>query len=87
MGDGAFSNVFSASLKLTPAQLAIDPTLGDGKTVDVAVKCVRKYELSYSQVSHDPSLPSLSLYSMDSYTGLVSTFGGWGRRNASASLR
>lgn len=48
MGDGAFSNVFQASLKPNAAQLAIDPTLGD--SVKVAVKCVRKYELSHSQV-------------------------------------
>lgn len=49
MGDGAFSNVFQANLKPTAAQLAIDPTLGD--SVSVAVKCVRKFELSQSQVS------------------------------------
>ncbi|GAA5899140.1 hypothetical protein JCM5296_005754 [Sporobolomyces johnsonii] len=47
MGDGAFSNVFEATLRPTPAQLAVDPTLG--KTVKVAVKCVRKFELSSSQ--------------------------------------
>lgn len=49
MGDGAFSNVFMATLTPTTAQLAIDPTLGN--SMKVAVKCVRKYELSYSQVS------------------------------------
>lgn len=49
MGDGAFSNVFMATLTPTSAQLAIDPTLGN--SMKVAVKCVRKYELSYSQVS------------------------------------
>lgn len=48
MGDGAFSNVFEASLRPSPAQLAIDPTLG--KSVKVAVKCVRKFELNSSQV-------------------------------------
>lgn len=48
MGDGAFSNVFQATLKPNAAQLAIDPTLGE--SVKVAVKCVRKYELSHSQV-------------------------------------
>lgn len=49
MGDGAFSNVFEASLRPNPAQLAVDPNLG--KQVKVAVKCVRKYELNSSQVS------------------------------------
>lgn len=49
MGDGAFSNVFEATLRPNAAQLAIDPTLG--KSVKVAVKCVRKYELNHSQVS------------------------------------
>ena len=49
MGDGAFSNVFQATLRPNAAQLAIDPTLG--KSVKVAVKCVRKYELNHSQVS------------------------------------
>lgn len=49
MGDGAFSNVFQATLRPNAAQLAIDPTLG--KQVKVAVKCVRKYELNHSQVS------------------------------------
>lgn len=48
MGDGAFSNVFQATLRPNQAQLAIDPTLG--KSVKVAVKCVRKYELNHSQV-------------------------------------
>ena len=48
MGDGAFSNVFQATLRPNAAQLAIDPTLG--KAVKVAVKCVRKYELNHSQV-------------------------------------
>lgn len=48
MGDGAFSNVFQATLVPSPAQLAIDPSLGP--SVKVAVKCVRKYELSHSQV-------------------------------------
>lgn len=48
MGDGAFSNVFEATLRPTPAQLAIDPSLG--KSVKVAVKCVRKFELNSSQV-------------------------------------
>ncbi|KAM0755470.1 hypothetical protein T439DRAFT_4111 [Meredithblackwellia eburnea MCA 4105] len=48
MGDGAFSNVFQATLRPNAAQLAIDPTLG--KSVKVAVKCVRKYELNHSQV-------------------------------------
>lgn len=52
MGDGAFSNVFQATLRPNAAQLAIDPTLG--KSVKVAVKCVRKFELSHSQVR--PSL-------------------------------
>ncbi|PRQ76837.1 putative Serine/threonine-protein kinase [Rhodotorula toruloides] len=47
MGDGAFSNVFEATLRPTPAQLAIDPSLG--KSVKVAVKCVRKFELNSSQ--------------------------------------
>ncbi|SCZ90799.1 BZ3500_MvSof-1268-A1-R1_Chr1-3g02262 [Microbotryum saponariae] len=47
MGDGAFSNVFVATLRPNAAQLAIDPTLG--KSVKVAVKCVRKYELNSSQ--------------------------------------
>lgn len=54
MGDGAFSNVFEASLRPSPAQMAVDPTLG--KQLKVAVKCVRKYELNSSQVS-----PTLSL--------------------------
>lgn len=49
MGDGAFSNVYQATLRPNAAQLAIDPTLG--KSVKVAVKCVRKYELNHSQVS------------------------------------
>lgn len=52
MGDGAFSNVFEASLRPSPAQLAIDPNLG--KQVKVAIKCVRKYELNSSQVSLVP---------------------------------
>ncbi|KAI5478284.1 serine/threonine protein kinase [Pseudohyphozyma bogoriensis] len=47
MGDGAFSNVFEATLRPNQAQLAIDPTLG--ASIKVAVKCVRKYELSHSQ--------------------------------------
>ncbi|GAA5896910.1 serine/threonine-protein kinase [Sporobolomyces salmoneus] len=47
MGDGAFSNVFEATLRPNTAQLAIDPNLG--KQVKVAVKCVRKYELNSSQ--------------------------------------
>ncbi|GAA6064346.1 hypothetical protein JCM10212_004672 [Sporobolomyces blumeae] len=47
MGDGAFSNVFEATLRPSPAQLAVDPTLG--KQVKVAIKCVRKYELNSSQ--------------------------------------
>ncbi|BGO94616.1 hypothetical protein NBRC10512_004956 [Rhodotorula toruloides] len=47
MGDGAFSNVFEATLRPTPAQLAIDPSLG--KSAKVAVKCVRKFELNSSQ--------------------------------------
>ncbi|KAM0793432.1 hypothetical protein ACM66B_000879 [Microbotryomycetes sp. NB124-2] len=47
MGDGAFSNVFEATLRPNAAQLAVDPTLG--KSVKVAVKCVRKYELNHSQ--------------------------------------
>ena len=50
MGDGAFSNVFAATLRPNPSQLAVDPTLGE--TVKVAVKCVRKFELNSSQVSH-----------------------------------
>jgi hypothetical protein len=50
MGDGAFSNVFEASLRPSPAQMAVDPTLG--KQIKVAIKCVRKYELNSSQVSH-----------------------------------
>jgi len=54
MGDGAFSNVFEASLRPNPAQLAVDPNLG--KQVKVAVKCVRKYELNSSQVSQSSSL-------------------------------
>lgn len=49
MGDGAFSNVYQATLRPNAAQLAIDPSLG--KSVKVAVKCVRKYELNHSQVS------------------------------------
>lgn len=48
MGDGAFSHVFEAILRPSPAQLAIDPTMG--KQVKVAVKCVRKFELNSSQV-------------------------------------
>jgi hypothetical protein len=56
MGDGAFSNVFQATLRPSAAQLAIDPTLGP--SVKVAVKCVRKYELSHSQVGFTPSLRS-----------------------------
>ena len=61
MGDGAFSNVFQATLRPNAAQLAIDPTLG--KSVKVAVKCVRKYELSHSQVSPHPhfSIPTLPI--------------------------
>ncbi|GAA6038991.1 hypothetical protein JCM8097_000144 [Rhodosporidiobolus ruineniae] len=47
MGDGAFSNVYAALLRPSPAQLAIDPTLG--KNIKVAVKCVRKFELNSSQ--------------------------------------
>ncbi|GJN91494.1 hypothetical protein Rhopal_004517-T1 [Rhodotorula paludigena] len=47
MGDGAFSHVFEATLRPSPAQLAIDPTMG--KQVKVAVKCVRKFELNSSQ--------------------------------------
>ncbi|BGP12635.1 hypothetical protein JCM10213_008773 [Rhodosporidiobolus nylandii] len=47
MGDGAFSNVFEATLRPSPAQLAVDPSLG--KSVKVAVKCVRKFELNSSQ--------------------------------------
>ncbi|GAA6049515.1 hypothetical protein JCM3770_000825 [Rhodotorula araucariae] len=50
MGDGAFSNVFEATLRPSPAQLAIDPSLG--KAVKVAVKCVRKFELNQSQQAH-----------------------------------
>ncbi|KAK4706125.1 hypothetical protein P7C70_g84, partial [Phenoliferia sp. Uapishka_3] len=56
MGDGAFSNVFQATLRPNAAQLAIDPTLG--KSVKVAVKCVRKYELNHSQVSESLFNPS-----------------------------
>ncbi|ORY69295.1 hypothetical protein BCR35DRAFT_169705 [Leucosporidium creatinivorum] len=52
MGDGAFSHVYQATLRPNAAQLAIDPTLG--KSVKVAVKCVRKYELNHSQVSALP---------------------------------
>ncbi|KWU46715.1 Pkinase-domain-containing protein, partial [Rhodotorula sp. JG-1b] len=48
MGDGAFSNVFEATYRPTPAQLAVDPKLA--KEVKVAVKCVRKFELNSSQV-------------------------------------
>ncbi|GAA5857099.1 hypothetical protein JCM8547_007958 [Rhodosporidiobolus lusitaniae] len=47
MGDGAFSNVFEATLRPSPAQMAVDPSLG--KSVKVAVKCVRKFELNSSQ--------------------------------------
>ncbi|GAA5826984.1 hypothetical protein JCM11251_002194 [Rhodosporidiobolus azoricus] len=47
MGDGAFSNVFEATLRPSPAQLAVDPSLG--KSIKVAVKCVRKFELNSSQ--------------------------------------
>lgn len=50
MGDGAFSNVFAATLRPNKSQLAVDPTLGE--TVKVAVKCVRKFELNSSQVSN-----------------------------------
>lgn len=46
MGDGAFSNVYQATLKPTQDQLARDP---NAKPVSVAVKCVRKYELNHSQ--------------------------------------
>lgn len=53
MGDGAFSNVFAATLKPNRSQLAIDPTLTE--TVKVAVKCVRKFELNQSQV-REPSI-------------------------------
>jgi len=53
MGDGAFSNVFAATLRPNKSQLAVDPTLGE--TVKVAVKCVRKFELNSSQVSNIPS--------------------------------
>lgn len=48
MGDGAFSNVFEATYRPSPAQLAVDPKLA--KEVKVAVKCVRKFELNSSQV-------------------------------------
>lgn len=48
MGDGAFSNVFAATLRPNRQQLAVDPTLTE--SVKVAVKCVRKYELNPSQV-------------------------------------
>ncbi|GAA5891178.1 hypothetical protein JCM6882_006447 [Rhodosporidiobolus microsporus] len=47
MGDGAFSNVYAATLRPSPAQLAVDPSLG--KSIKVAVKCVRKFELNSSQ--------------------------------------
>ncbi|GAA6004456.1 hypothetical protein JCM10207_000734 [Rhodosporidiobolus poonsookiae] len=47
MGDGAFSNVYEATLRPSPAQLALDPNLN--KSVKVAVKCVRKFELNSSQ--------------------------------------
>ncbi|TKA51908.1 hypothetical protein B0A53_04938 [Rhodotorula sp. CCFEE 5036] len=47
MGDGAFSNVFEATYRPSPAQLAVDPKLA--KEVKVAVKCVRKFELNSSQ--------------------------------------
>lgn len=59
MGDGAFSNVFEATLRPSPAQLAVDPTLG--KSIKVAVKCVRKFELNSSQVRRTV-LSSLSLF-------------------------
>lgn len=48
MGDGAFSNVFEAAYRPSPAQLAVDPKLA--KEVKVAVKCVRKFELNSTQV-------------------------------------
>ena len=48
MGDGAFSNVYQATLRPTRDQLAMDPNI---QTVTVAVKCVRKFELNHSQVS------------------------------------
>jgi hypothetical protein len=41
MGDGAFSNVYQATLT------SVDPTI---VPVKVAVKCIRKYELNYTQV-------------------------------------
>lgn len=47
MGDGAFSNVYQASLVPSLEQLKIEPT---ATTIKVAVKCVRKYELNHSQV-------------------------------------
>ncbi|GAA5909162.1 hypothetical protein JCM8208_003393 [Rhodotorula glutinis] len=48
MGDGAFSNVFEATLRPSAAQLQLDPSLGK-VPVKVAVKCVRKFELNQSQ--------------------------------------
>ena len=59
MGDGAFSNVFAATLRPNKSQLAVDPTLGE--TVKVAVKCVRKFELNSSQVSIPLILSSASI--------------------------
>lgn len=47
MGDGAFSNVYQATLVPTAAQLLAEPGATAHK---VAVKCVRKYELNHSQV-------------------------------------
>ena len=67
MGDGAFSNVFEATLRPSAAQLQLDPSLGK-VPVKVAVKCVRKFELNQSQVSQ---LSSASSGPLDDRPGVI----------------
>lgn len=68
MGDGAFSNVYQATL-MNP-----DPSI---PSVKVAVKCIRKYELSYTQVSHSFPLAHLIHHSLVSFW--LSSAGIWDR--------
>lgn len=71
MGDGAFSNVYQATLRPTHDQLAMDPTM---KTVTVAVKCVRKFELNHSQVSIRFPSHSVALSSQNPFRSSFSSF-------------
>lgn len=72
MGDGAFSNVFEAAYRPSPAQLAVDPKLA--KEVKVAVKCVRKFELNSTQVrTFAPSRSCALVFFFSRFQSLVIT--------------